>query len=270
MVSCLLLSALVLTQLITVAGEKPKTPTEEEVKAARERLTEYLKGIPGTEAARVTPLTMDGAGTTFPDHVLFAVIFPQYPVARVAPPPLKSSNVIAIPAQKTAKPTAITDATGLEKFFQASARPVKTATDADAAIRTWLRAAAELHQDGFYKFTVKPGNATGSDGNWTLTGQAPVDPAGGNKGEVSATLAFKNGKLTSAKTRASLSAGIRPICQATKLLDPDPIVRAMAEQSIRVMGSAARSYLDDQRTRASPELKDAIERIWARILKEGR
>src|SRR5262249_13869735 len=99
---------------------------------------------------------------------------------------------------------------------------------------------------------------------------APVDPAGGNKGEVKATLTFKEGKLTAADTKVSLSPGVRPICQATKLLDPDPIVRGMAEQSIRVMGSAAKPYLDEQRAKASPELRAAIDRMWEKIVAEKR
>src|SRR4029078_8781993 len=120
------------------------------------------------------------------------------------------------------------------------------------------------------KFTVKADTAVVADKSMTITGAAPVDPQGGNKGEVKASLTFKAGKLAAAETKATLTPGIRPICQATKLLDPDPIVRAMAEQSIRVMGSAAKSYLDEQRAKATPELKAAIDRIWERIQKEGR
>jgi len=64
--------------------------------------------------------------------------------------------------------------------------------------------------------------------------------------------------------------GIRPICQATKLLDPDLIVRGMAEQAILVMGRAAKEYLAEQRESASPELRDAIDRIWHKIVSEDR
>ena len=55
-----------------------------------------------------------------------------------------------------------------------------------------------------------------------------------------------------------------------KLLDPDPIVRRMAEQDILVMGRAARDYLMDQRANAPPLLQDAIDRIWRRILQDQR
>ena len=257
--------------LITAANmDDPPSPTIDEVKVAQERLKDYLAGIKGADAARITALTADGTGSTFPDHVLFAVTFPQFPIARIAPAPLKSANVVAVPRKKETKPVPITDVKELEKFFKASARPVKSSQEAEDATKAWLRSAAELHQDGFYRFTVKAEKATEAGGGLSVSGQAPVEPAGGNKGEVKATLTFKDGKLASADTRSNLTPGIRPICQATKLLDPDPIVRGMAEQSIRVMGSAAKPYLDEQRAKASPELKAAIDRIWARIQKEGR
>jgi hypothetical protein len=63
---------------------------------------------------------------------------------------------------------------------------------------------------------------------------------------------------------------VRPICQATKLLDPDPVVRRMAEDAILVMGRAAEEYLSEQRARATPALRAAIDQIWQRILIEER
>src|SRR2546430_9082269 len=47
---------------------------------------------------------------------------------------------------------------------------------------------------------------------------------------------------------ANIKKGIRPICQATKLLDPDPVVRGMAEQAILVMGKAAKEYRSEEHT----------------------
>ena len=254
----------------TVGADDPKSPSADEVKAAQERVAEFLKGIKGAETGRVTALTADGIGTTFPDHVLFAVMFPQFPVARVAPEPLKSANIVAIPKNKDGKPVAATDLKELEKFFKENASAVKTRDEIEDAMKAWLRAAAELHQDGFYKFSVMFRAATKKGDTIFVTGSAPVDPQGGNKGEVKATLTFKDGKLFSANAKADLTPGVRPICQATKLLDPDPIVRGMAEQCIRVMGSAAKPYLDEQRAKASPQLREAIDRIWAQIQKEGR
>jgi hypothetical protein len=242
----------------------------DDVKDAEDKVKEYLKGIKGAETGRVTALTGDGVKETFPDHVLFAVMFPQYPIARIAPEPFKSSNVIAVPKKKDGKLVPITDAKELEKFFKDNARPVKTEAEGTDAVKAWLRASAELNQDGFYKFTVKADKPKVDKGSVSGAGEAPVDPQGGNKGEIKATLSFKDGKLDKADTKVNLTAGIRPICQATKLLDPDPIVRAMAEQSIRVMGSAAKPYLDEQRAKASPELQKAIDRVWKQIVAEGR
>lgn len=251
-----------------VAGaDDPKPPADEEVKAAQARVAEFLKAIKGAEAARVAALTGDGIAATFPDHYLVAVMFPQYPVARVAPEPLRSSNVVAVPRRKDGKPTPVTDLKELEKFFRENARPVRSGADAEATATAWLRAAAELNQDGFYKFTVK---AERSDDATKAAGTAAVDPQGGNKGEIKATLTFKDGKPATVETTVKLLPGPRPICQATKLLDPDPIVRRMAEDAILVMGSAAKPYLDEQRAKATAELRGAIDRIRARIVAEDR
>jgi hypothetical protein len=270
MIRTLAIGAILMTSAGTAFGEEPKGPTEAEVKAAQERLTEYLKGLKGGESARVTRLAADGVPATFPDHVFFAVIFPQFPVARIAPAPLKSSNVIAIPRAKDLKPVPITDLTDLELFMKSNARFVKTEVQVNAAMEAWLRAASELNQDGFYKFTVKAEGYASADSLVMADGRARVDPAGGNKGEIKAKLTFREGRLTAAETKVTLSPGPRPICQSSKLLDADPIVRRMAEDSIRVMGSAAKPYLDEQRAQASPELRAAIDRIWERIQKEGR
>ena len=64
--------------------------------------------------------------------------------------------------------------------------------------------------------------------------------------------------------------GMRPRCQATRLLDPDPLIREICEQDLLVMGRAAQGYLMEQRATASPELRRAIDRVWQKILDEGR
>jgi hypothetical protein len=43
-----------------------------------------------------------------------------------------------------------------------------------------------------------------------------------------------------------------------------------AEQDILVMGRMAKPYLDEIRAKAKPKLKQAIDRIWRRIVDEGR
>ena len=76
--------------------------------------------------------------------------------------------------------------------------------------------------------------------------------------------------LVNVSQTAHLKAGLRPICQATKLLDADPIVRRMAEQDLLILGRTAQEYLAVQRAKASPELQQAIDQIWQRIVDEGR
>jgi len=62
---------------------------------------------------------------------------------------------------------------------------------------------------GFYKFTVKTDDKPKVDGGAiTDSGQAVVDPQGGNKGEIKATLTFKDGKLTAAETKVNVTPGI--------------------------------------------------------------
>jgi serpin B len=48
--------------------------------------------------------------------------------------------------------------------------------------------------------------------------------------------------------------GIRPRCPATRLLDPDPVLRATCEDSLLVLGQLAQDYLLEQRATAGPEL----------------
>ena len=78
-----------------------------------------------------------------------------------------------------------------------------------------------------------------------------------------------DGVLVGVSETRDVRPGVRPICQATKLLDADPLVRRMAEQDILVMGKSAKAYLDEQRAKAKPELRAAIDHIWKRIVDEG-
>src|SRR6185295_8902288 len=113
-------------------------------------------------------------------------------------------------------------------------------------------------------------SATTKSGTITANGTVSVDPKNGDKGDIKATLTFKDGVLATAETKVNLTPGMRPRCQATRLLDADPIVRGMAEDSIRMMGSTAKPYLDEQRAKASAQLRAAIDRAWAKIVAEGR
>ncbi len=204
----------------------------------------------------------------FPEHVFVVVRFRQYPVARIIPEGLKASNVFAV-TKKEHEVRLLKDAKELEAFFKASQVPADDEPWAKNSLAAWLTLAQEFHQDGFYKFEVlekefgyeKAGNLQ------TVRGRALVTQGG--KGEISATLEYIQGKLTKVAETSKIRPGPRPICQATKLLDRDPIVRKMAEQDLLFMGLAARDYLMEQRAQASPELRAAIDRLWERIRAEG-
>src|SRR5262249_27543824 len=161
----------------------------------------------------------------------------------------------------------------LLKFFRSTLPPAKAESTMKDVARAWLSLGTEFHQDGFYSFSVPSKNdvtVAKEDKTKQATGKSVVAAKGGNGGEVQITLMFDAaGKLTRFTEKAKLRQGIRPICQATKLLDADPIVRRMAEKDILVMGRAAKPYLDEQRAKARPELKKAIGRVWKRISAEG-
>jgi hypothetical protein len=213
----------------------------------------------------------EAVSRALPSYRFVTVNFPLYPVARVPPQPLKSANVYAV--SKEDKLQLLTDAKELEKFCMSAFAPVKDEKSAKDAIRAWLRLSQEFSQDGFFKFSIPDDSVKAAkDGEeWKVSGQAVVDQTRGDRGGISATLTFdKDGKLTKVSEERKVMAGIRPRCQATKLLDPDPIVRAMAEQDLLVLGRLGKDYLDEQRAKASPELRQAIDRLWKRIIEEGR
>jgi hypothetical protein len=158
----------------------------------------------------------------------------------------------------------------METFFKAALEPVKDDGAAKDAVAAWLRLTQELKQDGFYRFaTLKDSLAVAEEkGERKASGKFEVKQGG--RGELTAALTFSDkGALVKAAEDNKIMEGVRPICQATKLLDPDPVVRRMAEKDVLVMGRAAKDYLDEQRAKAPPELRKAIDRVWQRILDEG-
>lgn len=231
---------------------------------ARKIVEQYLaEHNAQTARVHIMPITDETVSSIMPSHVCFAVLFPQFPVGIAAPAPLKSSNILAV---KNGKVEAITDMAQLETFMKDNLKPVTNEREARAAAYTWLRLSQELHQDGFLKFSI-PETELAGDTN-QASGKLVVEQNGGNKGDLSVTLRFSKGKLITAEEKGRIRPGIRPICQATKLTDPDPIVRKMAEKDILVMGRSCREYLDEQRAKASPEVQQAIDRIWQKILDE--
>jgi hypothetical protein len=214
--------------------------------------------------APVTPITDEALATAFPDNHFFAVVFRQYPVARIAPEPLHSQNVFVV--SKDGKMVHLTDTKGLEKFFKDNLKAVQDDDAAKQAAGAWLTLTQTFQQDGFFQFAVPKDDLKGTKEK--ASGKVTV--AQGGKGGLVATLAFDDkGKLAKVTEENGIKPGVRPICQATKLLDPDGLVRRMAEQDLLVMGRACKDYLDEQQAKASPELRKAIDRVWQRIVNEG-
>jgi hypothetical protein len=249
-----------------VPEQKKLTPEEvaKAEKAAREQLAK-LKG----DAGMLQHIQDEPLERALPRWAFFSVLFRQYPVARLAPPGLKSSNVFA--ADPDGKVLVLTEVGELEKFFKANLPPAKTADQLKDAARAWLRLSQQFRQDGFYQFQLMDDSTKVSAAGAGKEVRGKVVAMKGGNGAIEATLNFdSDGKLARVSEGGNLRPGPRPICQATKLLDPDPLVRRMAEQDLRVMGRAAKGYLDEQRAKATPELRRAIDRLWRQIEREDR
>jgi hypothetical protein len=239
------------------AADKDK-PADDADKAMSDFLTK-LK-VPGEPVDRVKD---EAVGRAFPKYTIFTKIYSPWPIPGPVPDGLKRNNVFAVGPD--GKVQLLTDVKGLEAFFKDAAAPAKEEAAAKDAVRAWLRLTQEFQQDGFYKFVLQD-DSTKVDGK-TAAGKVIV-MEGGN-GEITAALTFDgDGKLTKVEEGGKLKPGPRPKCQATKLLDPDPVVRWMAEQDLLIMGRPAKRYLDEQRAKAAPELQKAIDNIWERICRD--
>jgi hypothetical protein len=268
-------ATLTLTVLLGVAAwtvAQPPQPTQpakqklpENVEKAKIVIDNHLKEIKG-ESGQVVWLDDKALTDAFPKLTFFAVRYRIYPVAKQLPEGMRPSNVFVVEGDKFKH---LKDAKALEEYFRAHLAPIK-ANAAPEIAKAWLALSQEFVQDGFYKFEVdKNGIGFGENGGNFGVEQRLIVMAGGN-GDITAKLTFdKDGKLVSATETVKVKQGPRPICQATKLLDADPIVRKMAEQDLLYMGPAAYDYLMEQRVAAGPELQKAIDRVWAKILKNG-
>jgi hypothetical protein len=240
-------------------GQPDKQKLPENVEKAKMVIADHLKEIKG-EHGQIIWLDDKALAEMFPKQIFFAVRYRIYPVAVKLPEGMKPSNIFVVEGDKFKY---LKDAKALEEFFRANLGPVKNVQTGMQSVSAWLKLSQEFVQDGFYTFeTSKMGS---NSDNWYEL--RAVVMKGGN-GDITAKLEFaKDGKLVSATETVKVKPGPRPICQATKLLDADPVVRKMAEQDLLYMGLAARDYLMEQRAGASPELRQAIDRLWAQIVK---
>jgi hypothetical protein len=228
---------------------------------------DYLQGR-GITGALVRPVTDDFVGRTFPNYSFFGVIFRQYPIAVQCPPApdLKCANLFFVRNSQVDFVSATED---LKFFFASNLNPAPTQDTATDAASCWLRFSEELKQDLFYTFSPPDVSYTARADLIVLRAHASV--AAGGDGNIDAVMTLGSaGSLVNILEKSAVRLGIRPVCQATKLLDRDPIVRRMAEQDLLVMGRAAKPYLDQIRATAAPGLQQAIDRLWRRILNEGR
>jgi hypothetical protein len=257
--------AVLLAAPLAAQDDKEKRLPESVEKAQRQVQQDLAK----INARNAQVIWVDAAPVRqlFPKDNFFAVRFRQFPVAVENPPGFDASNVVVVPEGKEGKRLP-------DKALRAYFREHVTAKDtkaAKAAVQAWLALAQEFVQDGFFKFEVLAKEAEAEEipgGGIKATGRAMVTQ-GGN-GDIKVTMVFDaEGKLAKVEQRAEIRPGPRPICQATKLLDADPIVRKMAEQDLLIMGVAARDYLTEQRAKAGPELRQAIDRLWQRIAARG-
>jgi len=175
---------------------------------------------------------------------------------------LKCSNIFFVKNGQVDFASNIPD---LKFFFAAELGPVPSKEAATDAASTWLRFSEELKQDLFYKFSAPEISYMPREDVTMVRGNVAVMAGGEGHIELLMTLGTA-GSLVHISEKGALRPGVRPICQATKLLDRDPIVRRMAEQDLLVMGRAAKPYLDQVRATAGPMLQQAIDSIWQRIV----
>jgi hypothetical protein len=216
----------------------------------------------GASGYVINPIVDDYVGRTFPGYSFFAVLFRQWPVAVVPPKGLASSNVFFV---LDGEVDYMTNSDQLRDFFLNTLGEVQDPDEMKDVGRTWLRLTQEFSQDMFFRFS-NPAVELTSTG---VSGEVVVSDGG--RGQIRVSMTFDaDGVLIDVQETRKVVPGVRPICQATKLLHRDLLVRRMAEQDILVMGRAAKDYLDEQRAKARPALQRAIDRVWKRIIDEGR
>lgn len=249
------------------AEPAPKKLTDAERAAAEKAARAHLEKLKGN-FARFATLSDEPLARALPGHAFFTVLFPQFPIGRIPPAGLKATNVFAV--DRKGKVSVLSTARELEKFFAASL-PAPANDDArkDAA-RAAVLIGQQLHQDGFFRFKMDDGSTRAEKSGAGFVSTARSTVMSGGNGTYVATLTFSaGGKVTKLEEKAALRAGPRPICQATRLLDKDPIVRGMAEQALLYMGRPAVPYLREQYGKAKPELRRAIGHMMRRIMSAG-
>jgi hypothetical protein len=247
------------------AGEPKELPKQ--VQQAKAQVEDYLQKIDGLKQSPTVKWLGDPAvQEIFPNLTFFAVRYRKFPIAVAPPGKLSSANVFVVGDKEKLRVLSTPD--DFPKFFSTEfqANKIKvTEKSAAVCLRAWLKISEELLQDGFYTFEIVKTDVQKKGAN-QFEGKGQSMVAKGGNGKIEVTMKFDAEGNLSAGQDYKLQPGPRPKCQATKLLDPDPIVRYMAESELLFMGVAARSYLVEQRSRArDPNLRQAIDRMLNRI-----
>src|SRR5262245_40870714 len=81
------------------AGQAGDKKPPEDVQKAQDQVKEAVNKLTGGKPAgpqRITWIEDDALKAQFPNHSFFGVLFPQYPIGRQPPEPLKVANVYAV------------------------------------------------------------------------------------------------------------------------------------------------------------------------------
>lgn len=246
--------------------------------APREQIQKYLKTLKfvherqSLSRAKLQFIDSVALQQAFPDSLFYVLRFPQWPLPMDPPPPLGSNNIFVI-AKDSRIAAPITSNEQLKQFLVKNSKPTVSEANCRTLLEGVMALVQELAQDGMYQFEIDKHTLSieRTARGRVASGQINALPNGGNSGAVFVSLQFGlKSEVTGLDCQSKLVEGMRPICQSTKLLDADPIVRKMAEKDLLIMGRSAGEYLQWQREQVSPELKVEIDRVWARILKEGR
>jgi hypothetical protein len=233
-------------------------------------VNQYLIGVGAEDGTyTITAVNTDYIVNSFPDTEFFEVRFIQWPIAVTPPEGLSPSNIFLV---QDGEVFPLTSAADLRDFFFEDLPAVESEGAAADAGLSWLRLSEGFSQDGFYTFgDPEVTFMLNPDLSLTVTGIVRVTMGGRRHSHIRLDeMDFDpDGVLQFVQETNTVKPGVRPICQATKLLDSDALVRRMAERDILIMGRQAAEYLYDQRTKARPELQEAIDRIWQRIVDEA-
>ncbi|GIW79398.1 MAG: hypothetical protein KatS3mg105_1205 [Gemmatales bacterium] len=240
-----------------------KPPAKSDVKKAEDAIRQAVKAFKSA-----TLLSDPRILRTFPDYLFFDVRF-RYNYG-VPLGEIEGSACWAV-NKKTGKTIRLgqngeADTKELIKFFETNMAPVNSDAVQKEAVWACLRIAQEAFTEhGWMSMTIKESDIL--VGNVTAIGKSVVTPKGGNSGELIVYLAREDGNKATVRIENKIRRGPKPICQATRLLDPDPILCRICEQQLLLIGVHADDYLADRRARAeTAELRNAIDRIWQRIV----